>query len=135
VKLSSRLHAWVYRRSGGRLLSRMGGQGVLLLTTTGRRSGLPRTTPVGFVRDGDALVLVAAGRGAPRPPAWFANLRADPSVSVQIGAERRALWARVAEGEERARLWEVLTRANRWLERTRRRAGRELPVVVLGSPR
>ena len=87
------------------------------------------------MRDGDALVLVAANRGAPRAPAWFANLRTDPSVSVQIGAERRALSARVAEGEERARLWTELTRANRWLERTRRRAGRDFPVVVLGSPR
>ena len=65
-------------------------------------------------------MLVAPNRGAPRPPGWFA---------------KPGLRARVAEGEERARLWGVLTRAMRWLERTRRRAGRELPVVVLGSPK
>ena len=79
----TRLHAWVYRRSGGRVLGRMGGQPVLLLQTTGRRSGLTRTTPVQYLADGDTFVVVASNAGAARPPAWYLNLRADPHAQIR----------------------------------------------------
>ena len=78
----TRLHAWVYRRSGGRLLGRMGGQPVLLLQTTGRRSGQTHTTPVQYLADGDTFVVVASNAGAARPPAWYLNLRANPHARI-----------------------------------------------------
>jgi deazaflavin-dependent oxidoreductase (nitroreductase family) len=109
----------------------MGGQPVLLLTTTGRRSGGARTTPVQFIRSGDRFVVVAANHGRARPPAWLANLKARPEASVQVGRTSINVRARVSDGRERARLWADLTRANRWLAKTEDRARRRLPVVVL----
>ena len=84
----TRLHAWVYRRSGGRLLGRMGGQPVLLLRTTGRRSGRTRSTPVQYLADGDTFVVVAANSGAARPPAWYFNLCADVRQRPRFARER-----------------------------------------------
>jgi deazaflavin-dependent oxidoreductase (nitroreductase family) len=81
----TRLHAWVYRRSGGRFLGRMGGQPVLLLQTTGRRSGGTRTTPVQYLADGETFVVVASNAGAARPPAWYLNLSANPHVQMDVG--------------------------------------------------
>jgi len=104
---------------------------VLLLTTTGRRTGRRRTTPVQYLRSGDRLMLVAANGGSAEPPAWYGNLRANDQVDVQVGATSSARRARVAQGQERERLWAQLTAANRWLENTQRRAGRVLPVVIL----
>ena len=127
----SKMHAWLYRRTGGRVLAKMGGQPVLLLTTTGRRSGLARTTPVQYVRSGDSIIVVAANHGAPRDPAWYANLVANPDPRASVGRACVELRARVAEGAERDRLWRQLVTANRSLTRTERRAGRRLPVVVL----
>jgi deazaflavin-dependent oxidoreductase (nitroreductase family) len=109
----------------------MGGQPVLLLTTTGRRSGRERTTPVQYAEAGDQLVIVASNGGAPTPPAWYLNLLADPHVHVQRGGERLSLRAREATGPERERLWARLTAANRWLGPAEERARRRLPVVVL----
>jgi deazaflavin-dependent oxidoreductase (nitroreductase family) len=81
----TRLHTWVYRRSGGRVLGRMGGQPVLLLQSTERRSGQTHITPVQYLADGDTFVVVASNAGAVRPPAWYLNLRADPHARVGIG--------------------------------------------------
>ena len=127
----SRAHAWLYRRTRGRLLGSIGRQPVLLLTTVGRRTGRPRTTPVQFLRWDDAVLVVAANGGAERPPAWLANLRASPAVTAQIGATVRQLRARVAVGSERERLWAKLVSANPGLATTQDRARRQLPVVVL----
>jgi F420H(2)-dependent quinone reductase len=126
----TRLHAWVYRRSGGRVLARMGGQPVLLLETTGRRSGLPRTTPVQYLPDGDTFVVVASNAGAARPPAWYFNLRAR----VRVGARSIDVRAQEASGQERAELWHRLTAANRYLKRAARKAGRDLPLLALVPP-
>jgi F420H(2)-dependent quinone reductase len=127
----TRLHAWVYRRSGGRVLGRMGGQPVLLLQTTGRRSGRARTTPVQYLADGDTFVVVASNAGAARPPAWYLNLRADPHARIEVGPRSAEVRAQEAAGQERAELWQRLTAANRYLERAARKAGRELPLMAL----
>jgi deazaflavin-dependent oxidoreductase (nitroreductase family) len=129
----TRLHAWVYRRSGGRFLGRMGGQPVLLLQTTGRRSGRTRTTPVQYLVDGDTFVVVASNAGAARPPGWYLNLRADPQARVDIGPRTVDVRAHEASGQERAELWQRLTTANRYLERAARKAGRDLPLMALIS--
>jgi deazaflavin-dependent oxidoreductase (nitroreductase family) len=127
----TRLHAAVYRRSLGRLLGRVGGQPVLLLQTVGRRSGRRRETPVQYFADGEAFVVVAANAGAARPPSWYLNLSANPHARLQVGARTVDVRAREVAGEERARLWSRLVAANRYLERTARKAGRELPLLVL----
>jgi F420H(2)-dependent quinone reductase len=129
--LGTRLHAALYRASGGRALPRLGGQPVLLLETTGRRSGRRRTTPLGYLPKAAGYVVVASARGAKRPPAWWLNLRAQPASRVCVQGRWTPVRAREAVGAERARLWAELTAANRWLERAATKAGRELPVVVL----
>jgi F420H(2)-dependent quinone reductase len=130
----TRLHAWVYRCSGGRFLGRMGGQPVLLLQTTGRRSGRPRTTPVQYLADDDMFVVVASNAGAARPPAWYLNLRANPYARIDVGARSIDVRAQEATGQERAELWRRLTAANRYLERAARKAGRDLPLIALVPP-
>ena len=127
----TRLHAWVYRRSGGRFLGRMGGQPVLLLQTTGRRSGRTRTTPVQYLADGDTFVVVASNAGAARPPAWYFNLCADPHAQIDLGGRSVDVRAQEATGHERAVHWQRLTAANRHLERAARKARRELPLMTL----
>jgi F420H(2)-dependent quinone reductase len=128
---ATRLHAWVYRRSGGRFLGRMGGQPVLLVQTTGRRSGRTRTTPVQYLTEGDTFVVVASNAGAARPPAWYLNLRANPHARVRVGARSIEVRAREVAGQERVALWRRLTAANRYLERAARKSGRDLPLVGL----
>jgi F420H(2)-dependent quinone reductase len=127
----TRLHAWAYRRSGGRILGRMGGQPVLLLQTTGRRSGQPRTTPVQYLADGDTFVVVASNAGAGRPPAWYLDLRANPHARIEVGARSIEVQAQEATGPGRAELWQRLTAANRYLGRAARKAGRDLPLMAL----
>ena len=127
----SRAHAWLYGKTRGRVLGSIGRQPVLLLTTVGRRTGRPRTTPVQFARWHDAVLVVAANGGAERSPAWLANLRASPEVTAQIGGTVKELRAQVAVGSERERLWAKLVSANPRLATTQGRARRQLPVVVL----
>ena len=127
----TRLHAWVYRRSGGRVLGRMGGQPVLLLQTTGRRSGQTHTTPVQYLADSDTFVVVASNAGARHPPAWYLNLRADPSAHIEVVGRSIDVRAQEATGQERAELWQRLTAANRSLERAARKARRDLPLIHL----
>lgn len=128
---ASALNAAVYRMTGGRLLGRMGGQPVLLLQTVGRRTGRRRTAPVQYLRAGDSLVVVAANRGAAVPPAWCLNLRAAPRARVQCGTRQFEVRAREASGPERAALWQRLSLATPYLDRVARKAGHELPLLVL----
>ena len=107
-----RLHQFLYQRSGGRLGTRIGGAPALLLTTTGRKSGEPRTCALSYLEDGDRLVVVASKGGSDLPPDWLLNLRANPEVSVQVGRYRGSARARVASPEERERLWPLVNRNN-----------------------
>ena len=127
----TRAHALVYRRSGGRILGRMGGQPVLLLQTVGRRTGQTRTTPVQYLPHDGAFVVVAANAGAARPPAWYLNLLATPQARVRVGAEDVGVRAREVQDPERGALWRQLTAANRYLDGVARKAERQLPVLVL----
>jgi F420H(2)-dependent quinone reductase len=129
--LWTRLHAAVYRATGGWALAQMGGQRVLLLETVGRRSGQRRVTPLQYLPRGDGFVVVASAGGAPRSPAWYLNLRSRPRARVWIGRQEVEVRAREARGEERIRLWTELTAANRWLQPAAQKAGRQLPVIVL----
>ncbi len=97
-------------RAGGEI-DGMHRERILLLTTTGRRTGRPGTTPMMFHRDGDRVLVIASGAGAPRHPEWYLNLVADPEVTVEVGDESgapRAAVARSLEGDERTAVWELL---------------------------
>ena len=104
---------------------------VLLLTTTGRRTGRSRTTPLTYLRDGDALVLVASAGGSDRAPAWSLNLDADPDVIVRRGGRAERRLARRASAEERDRLWPEITATYRGYARYQARTAREIPVYLL----
>jgi deazaflavin-dependent oxidoreductase (nitroreductase family) len=125
------LHRLLYRASGGRLGRSLRGAPILLLTTTGRRTGQARTWPLCYLAAGEALILVAAAAGAPHDPAWYRNLRADPRVRVQLGGTTRPMVAHIASGAERARLWARLLARFPVCAGYQQRAGRALPVVIL----
>ncbi len=104
---------------------------MLALTTTGRRSGARRSTAIGYLEDGDDIVLVASNAGLDRPPAWWLNLRENPSAEVDLGGERRAVSAREASDEERERLWPRLLEQFEGFESYASYTRREIPIVVL----
>lgn len=134
--LWTRTHALVYRLSGGRILGRFGGRPVLLLRTTGRRTGRRRTTPVEYLPAGAGYVVVAANAGAARPPAWSLNLGAEPRAGVRVRTQDVDVLARELHGSEREDMWRRLTSANPRLEDAARKAGRTLPVLLLApAPR
>jgi len=105
LRWTGKLNVPVYRLSGGRIGGKVGQAPVLLLTTTGRKSGQKRTCPVVYLPDGGNVVLIDTNAGNERLPAWSHNLRANPDAEVELGRERRTVRARRAEGEERDALW------------------------------
>jgi deazaflavin-dependent oxidoreductase (nitroreductase family) len=126
------VHQWLYEQSDGRIGASLGGRPMLLLRTVGRRSGEPRTAALLYVRDGDTYAVIASKGGAPQHPAWFHNLTARPDVEIQVGRERIPVHARVAEGEERARLWARADEVNQGQYAVyQSRTSRRIPVVVL----
>lgn len=128
----AKLHTSLYRITGGRFGHRLPGiLPMLLLDHVGAKSGVKRTTPLGYIRDGDSIILVASKAGNPKHPGWFHNLRANPETTIQIGSERRAVCARVATAEERARLWPKVVSAYRGYANYQERTAREIPLVIL----
>jgi deazaflavin-dependent oxidoreductase (nitroreductase family) len=128
----TRLHTLLYRASGGRVGHRFrGGPPMLLLNHVGARSAVTRTTPLVYLRDGENIVLIASKGGHPRHPAWFHNLRAHPETTVQIGSQRLSVRARVADADERARLWPQAVAIYAGYETYQQRTDREIPLVIL----
>jgi deazaflavin-dependent oxidoreductase (nitroreductase family) len=107
------------------------GAPVLILTTTGRRSGEPRPTPLIYGRRGDDYLVVASKGGAPEPPAWYRNLSEDPNVQVQVKADRFGARARTATPEEKPDLWRTMTQIWPAYDEYQGKTDREIPVVVL----
>jgi F420H(2)-dependent quinone reductase len=105
LRFVGKLNAPVYRLSGGRLGGKLGKAPILLLTTTGRKSGQQRTAPVLYLVDDDRFVVINTNAGNVKTPAWSLNLRADPEAEVEVGRRRVKVRARLAEDEERADLW------------------------------
>ena len=128
-----RSHRAVYRLTRGRLLGRVAGMPVLLLTTTGRRSGRERTTPLTYFESGSDLVIVASNGGEDRPPAWWLNLRADPHATVTIGRRAEQVTARAATEEEYARLWPTITSTHAGYAAYAARTTRPIPVMLLSG--
>jgi deazaflavin-dependent oxidoreductase (nitroreductase family) len=107
------------------------GSKILLLTTTGRTTGEPRTTPLIYENAGDAFVIVASNGGSREHPGWYRNLSKDPRVEVQVLGDVFVAEARTAAGDERARLWERAARQWPAYDEYQTRTEREIPVVVL----
>jgi len=105
LRMVGKLNVPVYRLSRGRIGGRVGRGPVLLLTTTGRKSGEPRTAPVLYLGDGDSYVVINTNAGNAKTPAWSLNLHANPDAEVEVRGQRAKVRARIAEGEERADLW------------------------------
>jgi F420H(2)-dependent quinone reductase len=128
------VHTFLYQRTGGRLGHTIPGVPgrMLLLDHVGAKSGTKRTSPLLYFRDGDNVVIVASKGGFPKHPAWFHNLLANPDTTVQIGSEKRRVYARVADPEERERLWPMAVKTYRgYAEYQARSKGREIPLVIL----
>lgn len=124
-------HIKDYVETNGRKGHRWSGQDTLLLTTRGRRSGKLRRTALIYGQDGDRYVVVGSNGGRANHPNWYLNLRRDPDVTVQVRDKVFQAGAHVAEGEERERLWRMMAELFPTYEDYRRKAPREIPVVVI----
>lgn len=137
IKWMSRANVAAYKATGGRIGGkwRVGsafpwGIPVCLLTTTGRKTGQPRTVPLLFLEDGERVVLVASQGGLPQHPLWFRNIRADPRVTVQVRSRVRQMTARVATPEERSHYWPRLVAMYADFDNYQSWTDRVIPVVV-----
>ena len=126
-----RVYQWMYEQTDGRF-TWLGGLPVLLLRTTGRKTGEERTAALVYLRDGGNLVVVASRGGSDRPPRWLLNIQDHPEVGVQIGRQRQRMRARVADSQERARLWPLVNQnnSNRY-DAYQAKTKRQIPVVIL----
>jgi deazaflavin-dependent oxidoreductase (nitroreductase family) len=124
-------HVRVYRETDGERGYDWRGTTILLLTTTGRKSGEERTTPLIHRTDGDRFVVIASKGGAPEHPDWYLNLTENPEIEIQVKGERFGVEATTAEGEERERLWKLLNEDWPDYDSYQQKTDREIPVVVL----
>jgi deazaflavin-dependent oxidoreductase (nitroreductase family) len=116
-----------FRANKGALSGQMAGRKLMLLTTTGARSGEPRTVVLGFGKDGESFVIVASNNAAPSDPAWYRNLQSRPQATVEVGADKIKVRARTATGPERERVKTALP----YFEGQQQKTSRELPLVIL----
>ncbi len=140
-------HKWVYERSDGRVGKHANRVPALLLTTTGRRSGVARTHALTYCTDRGDLIVVASNGGSDRPPAWLLNLRSDPRVTVRVGRRVLSATAREATPVEHAQLWPKVNATNRGMARLfhrgvrgrydvyQRATSRPIPVVIIRPDR
>lgn len=130
-KLMSGLHSTLYRASRGRIAGHVGKLDVLLLTTTGRKTGKPRTVPLLYAPAGSGYAVVASKGGAAANPAWCVNLRANPAARVDLGGKTLPVKAREAEGEEYDRLWSQMAQGYKGYAGYKEKTSRRIPVFVL----
>ncbi len=131
MKLIGSVHTSLYKMSSGKLGRYIRGSEFVLLTTTGRKSGKQRTTPLLGLADGENWTLIASQGGHPQHPNWYLNLRDNPAVELQVGSEKKRMRAETAEGDERARLWAKMTEQYSGYDEYQSFTERVIPVVVL----
>jgi deazaflavin-dependent oxidoreductase (nitroreductase family) len=124
-------HVRRYRETDGEVGYEWNGAPALLLTTTGRKTGEPRTSPLIFGRDGDDYLIVASVGGMPNHPAWYLNLQADPTAQIQVKADVIDVVARTATDDEKPRLWKIVNEVWPNYDVYQERTDRVIPVVVL----
>lgn len=130
LKAFTRLNVWVYRLSGGRLMNSIAGDPICLVTMTGAKSGRRRTIPLMYVPYGEGVILVASQGGAPSHPAWYHNLLAHPDIEVEQGGQRRRLRARLADTDEKAKLWPICVEHYAPYEEYQQKTTRDIPLFV-----
>lgn len=131
LRWAGKLNVPLYRLSGGRIGGKVGRAPVLLLTTTGRKSGQQRTAPVVYLAEGESVVVINTNAGNARVPAWSLNLKANPQAEVECGRRRYRVRARVAEGDERADLWRRHNEQYAGFDDYQQQLTREASVIVL----
>ncbi len=120
-----------FRANDGKVGGYFEGKTLLLLHHKGAKSGQPRINPLAYVKDGDRLVIIASKGGAPTHPDWYYNLLADPLVTVEVGTEKFEARASVVEEPDRTRLYEKMIEMLPAFDDYRKKAGREIPVILL----
>ncbi|MFC1878569.1 nitroreductase family deazaflavin-dependent oxidoreductase [Chloroflexota bacterium] len=130
-KVITSSNVWLLRKTKGRLGNSFLGVPVLVLTTVGRKSGLPRSQPLYFMENGRQIILVASNAGTGSDPAWLLNIRANPGASANIRGQKREMTAHIANPQEKAQLWPVLTKLFPKWQMMEDRSKRSFPVVVL----
>ena len=130
-KLMSGAHSALYRASRGRFAGRIGKLDVLLVTTTGRKTGKPRTVPLLYAPVGNGYAVVGSKGGAVQHPAWVFNLRANPAARVDLGGKQFAVKAREAEGEEYDQLWSQMAQGYKGYAGYKEKTSRRIPIFVL----
>jgi deazaflavin-dependent oxidoreductase (nitroreductase family) len=131
VRQMGRLHIAMFRATGGRLGGTMLGAPCVLVTTTGRKSGQARTTPLLYGRDGDDVIIVASFGGQPQHPDWYNNLVANPRVKVELKGATEERVARTATADEKARLWPMMVALYKGYEGYQKKTTRDIPIVIL----
>ena len=120
-----------FRANEGKVGGPFEGSTLLLLHTTGSKTGKERVNPLMYRNDGDRFVVFASKGGAPKDPDWYRNLLANPMVKIEVGTDTIEAKARVAEPEERERIWTVHTKEYPVFARYEQKSGREIPVIIL----
>ncbi len=131
IRLMSATHVFWYRLTDGLVGARVMGAPVLLLCIRGRKSGQERMTPLLYLADGENLVVVASNGGADNHPGWWLNLKTNLEATAQVRGLRKRVRAEPARGEERGRLWGLVTKMYPAYADYQRRTKREIPVVIL----
>jgi deazaflavin-dependent oxidoreductase (nitroreductase family) len=133
AKALSRTHLAVHRLTRGRFGDHWDGRDVAFITTTGRRTGRPHTTPLACIRHREGVAVVASNGGSERPPDWWLNLQRQPRAEIELAGNRHTVLARIANAKEQEPLANSFSRAYPRFERYRRRSRRFMPVVVLSA--
>jgi F420H(2)-dependent quinone reductase len=133
LKVMISVMVFLYRSTGGRIGGRIQGLPVLLLTTTGRKSGKPRTVPLGYLREGSTHVIIASYGGLPRHPAWFFNLQSHPEANIQAKKVQVQVRAELANPEKKRELWARLLEVAPGYANYQKRTSRDIPMVILHS--
>ncbi|MEZ0150346.1 MAG: nitroreductase family deazaflavin-dependent oxidoreductase [Candidatus Reddybacter sp.] len=130
LKVFSSLNEKVYRLTNGRVLGKLNGYDVCLVTMTGAKSGKQRVIPLMYVPYKDGVIIVASQGGAPKNPVWFNNLVANPDIEVQYKAKKMQLRARRADADEKAAVWPVCCEHYPDYDLYQNRTGRDIPVFI-----
>jgi F420H(2)-dependent quinone reductase len=130
IKWMSRANSWLYKASDGKFGGTFQKRPVALLTTTGRKTGQPRISPLLYLREDDRVILVASQGGREKNPMWYLNLKANPEVSVQIKDEVLQLKAREASEDERAEYWPKLVEMYPSFDDYQSWSDRTIPIVI-----
>jgi deazaflavin-dependent oxidoreductase (nitroreductase family) len=131
IRTVTPINRFLFKLTNGNIGGRFGRVKILLLTTSGRKSGRLRTVPLQYFRDGDNFVVVGSNGGDDRHPAWWLNLQADPKGEVQIGSKKLPVEGRAATPEEKARIWPNVVAAYPGYDKYQARTPREIPLVLL----